>query len=108
MASPRDFLPTRPTLLLKGEAVRLSAVAPGVDSVMGIVLFTRAWGETKWFQKKMQLAGRRTFATQLGPFDPKVGLVDYYVEAELLRESKAATLTAPSEAPKDTFTLTLV
>jgi hypothetical protein len=56
----------------------------------------------------MQLAGRKTYTTQLGPFDPKVGLVDYYVVAELLRESKAATLTAPSEAPKDTFTLTLV
>ncbi len=107
-ASTRIFLPTRPTILLKGETVRLSAVAPGADAVTGIVLFTRAWGETRWFQKKMQLAGRRTYTAQLGPFDPKAGLVDYYVEAEISRESKAASLTAPSEAPKDTYTLTLV
>jgi len=107
-AVARVFLPTRPTILLKGEAVRLSAVAPGVDAVQGIMLFTRAWGETKWIQKKMQLAGRKTYTTQLGPFDPKAGLVDYYVEAEISRESKAVSLTAPSEAPKDTYTLTLV
>ena len=107
-ASTRIFLPTRPTILLKGETVRLSAVAPGVDAVTGIVLFTRAWGETKWFQKKMQLAGRRTYTAQLGPFDPKAGLVDYYVEAEISRESKAVSLRAPTEAPRNTYTLTLV
>jgi hypothetical protein len=56
----------------------------------------------------MQLAGRRTYTTQLGPFDPKAGFVDYYVEAEISGESKAASLTAPLEAPNNTYTLTLV
>ncbi|MFN8008394.1 MAG: hypothetical protein U0V70_15505 [Terriglobia bacterium] len=68
--------------------------------VTGIMLYTRYWGDTKWTSKRMQLAGRRTYTTQLGPFDTKGRFVDYYVEAEISEESKTARLTAPLEAPK--------
>jgi len=106
-ALTRVFVPTKPTLLLKNERVRLTAVAPGAQPVSGMALFTRVGKDPKWSQLKMQLAGRRTYTAQLGPFDSRAGFVDYYVEAEVSGKSKLSRLTAPLEAPKYTYTLTL-
>ncbi len=91
---PRVFIPTRPTLLLKGESVRISAVAPGAANLAGVTLFTRLSGSSKWKQAPMQLAGRRTFTGQLGPFEGTDFFVDFYVQAEFLG-GESRQITAP-------------
>ncbi len=76
-APARVFLPTRPTLLGKGEKVRVYIVVPGGVAPESVMLLTRARNARTWDASPAKLAGRRTYTATLGPFAPEAGLVDY-------------------------------
>jgi hypothetical protein len=102
-APARLIVPTRPTLLGKGEKVRVMAIAAGDAPVKRVTLHTRARGAS-WTVVPCRLMGRRTYEVTLGPFDAAFPLVDYYFSAEIGSEKAAA----PVDAPKGAYTLTLV
>ncbi len=98
-APARVFLPTRPTVLGKGEKVRVYIVAVGGAEPSSVVLLTRARSAKTWDATPATLAGRRTYTAVLGPFPPEAELVDYYVTA--------GNLTAPADAPTQLYTVTM-
>ena len=106
-AKPRAFLPTRPTLLRKGEQARIVAVVPGPGRVSRLTLFTRAKESEPWHPAPMNLEGRRTYATAI-KWQEGGSLLDYYVRAEIETGGAKKTLTAPSEAPARFYTVTLL
>jgi len=73
--------------------------------VNSVTLFTRLPGTKNWARTPMSCAGRRTYVTQLRPFNGASGTADYYVEADVALTKK---LAAPLEAPIQTYTLTLL
>ena len=106
-AMPRAFVPTRPTVLRKGEHVRISAVVPGAGQVARVTLLTRSKDSDKWNPSPMSLARRRTYASEIkwqevGP------LMDYYVQAEVEVGGARKTVTSPDEAPARFYTVTLL
>jgi hypothetical protein len=106
-ATPRAFVPTRPTILRRGEQARFSAVVTGAGRVAGVTLFTRAKDSEKWTTFPMSLAGRRTYSGEIkwreaGP------LMDYYIRAEIEIGGIQKALTSPPEAPARFFTVTLL
>jgi hypothetical protein len=101
-APVRLFVPTRPTLLGKGERVRIMIVAPGGGTVGAMTLHTRVRGAGKWTATPASLLGRRTYQAMLGPMDG-AELAEYYVSAKI----GGAKLTAPLDAPVNTYGLTL-
>ncbi|MGO9272669.1 MAG: hypothetical protein ACLQOO_20945 [Terriglobia bacterium] len=107
-AAPWVFIPTRPSLLAGGEAVRVFAVAPGSREVAGVTLFTRAGGSETWDAKPMDLAGRRTFVAELRSASSPSPLLHYYVEAEFAGPQGQVKSTAPLEAPERCYVATLV
>ena len=98
-APARAFLPTRPTMLGKGEKVRVNIVVIGGAEPSSVVLLTRARNAKTWDATPAKLAGRRTYTATLGPFPPEAELVDYYVTA--------GNLTAPANAPTHLYTVTV-
>ncbi|HME00075.1 MAG TPA: hypothetical protein VKM93_22435 [Terriglobia bacterium] len=107
-ATPRVFVPTRPSLLATGEAVRVFAVAPGGQETSRATLFTRTGGSETWHAGPMDLAGRRTFVAELRAASGPSPLLDYYVEAEFVGPQGKARSTAPLEAPSRWYVVTLV
>jgi len=107
-AAPWVFVPTRPSLLAGGEAVRVFAVAPGGREVAGVSLFTRAGGSEAWHAEPMDLVGRRTFVAELRPGSNPSPLLDYYVEAEFAGPQGRVRSTAPLEAPGRCYVATIV
>lgn len=107
-AAPWVFIPTRPSLLGTGEAVRVFAVAPGGRRVSRITLFTRKVGSETWDSKAMGLVGRRTFVAELAAPESSSPLLDYYVEAEFVGAQGRVLTTAPPEAPGRFHTVTLI
>ena len=101
-AAPRLFVPTRPSMLGRGESVRLFIVAPGGREPGRVMLHTRVRGVAQWTSSPAKLAGRRTYEARLGPFAPGPALAEYYVSAN------AGKLTAPPEAPKNSYLVTLI
>jgi hypothetical protein len=106
-AMPRAFVPTRPTVLRKGEQARISAVVPGAGHVARVTLFTRSKDSDNWSPSPMSSARRRTYASEIkwqevGP------LMDYYVEAEVEVGGARKTVTSPPEAPQRYYTVTLL
>ena len=106
-AKPRAFVPTRPTVLRKGEHARISAVVPGAGQVARVTLFTRAKDSDNWSSSPMSLVRRRTYASELkwqegGP------LMDYYVQAEIEGGGVKKALTSPPEAPARFYIVTLL
>ncbi|MCX6638052.1 MAG: hypothetical protein NT090_23595 [Acidobacteria bacterium] len=101
-APVRLFVPTRPTLLGRGERVRILIVAPGGGTVRTVMLHTRLRGAGKWTATPAKLLGRRTYQAMLGPLDG-AELAEYYVSAAI----GGAKLTAPPDAPVNTYCLTL-
>jgi hypothetical protein len=102
-APARLFAPTRPTMLSKGESVRVMVIAAGEAPVGRVLLHTRARGAAQWTTSPARLMGRRTYEVQLGPFDPAAVLAEYYFTAE----AGTAKLAAPPDAPGGTYVLTL-
>ncbi len=82
-APVRLFVPTRPSMLGKGESARITVVATGEGPVRSVLLHTRAWGVTQWKTEAAKLLGRRTYQIVLGPFNPIAPLVEYFVSAEI-------------------------
>jgi len=107
-AAPWVFIPTRPSLLGGEEAVRVFAVAPGGQQVSRATLFTRLAGSETWEAHAMNLVGRRTFVAELRSRQSASPLLDYYVEAEFARREAKVRATAPQEAPKRFYTVTLI
>jgi hypothetical protein len=106
-AKPRAFVPTRPTVLRKGESARISAVVPGAGQVARVTLFTRAKDSDKWNPSPMSLARRRTYAGEI-KWQEAGPLMDYYVQAEIDVGGVKKALTSPPEAPARFYTVTLV
>ncbi|MEN6601893.1 MAG: hypothetical protein ABFD86_05705 [Bryobacteraceae bacterium] len=98
-APARLFLPTRPTMLSKGEKVRVNIIVIGGADPAGVVLHTRARNSKTWDAMPALLVGRRTYTATLGPFPPTAELVDYYVTA--------GGLSAPANAPTHLYTVTV-
>ncbi|HTV53357.1 MAG TPA: hypothetical protein VMI06_00405 [Terriglobia bacterium] len=107
-AAPRVFVPTRPTLLARGEQVRVFAVVPGNGKTGSPALFTRHSGSSPWNQTVMTLAGRRTYAGQLTAPDEGGSFLDYYVMAECETPNGIQKVFAPAEAPRRFYVVTLV
>jgi hypothetical protein len=103
-ASARLFVPTRPSLLFKGEKVRIIIVATGQAPVRSVQLHTRASGASQWITTAARLMGRRTYQAMLGPFDTALPLMEYFVSASV----GSANLVSPPEGEKKSYTITLV
>jgi hypothetical protein len=107
-AATRAFVPTRPTLLRKGDQVRINVVIPGPAKVVGATLFTRAQESQAWTPAPMKLLERRTYTADLHWRESAGPLLDYYVAAELESEGRKKNVTTPPEAPQRFHTVTLV
>jgi len=106
-AAPRAFVPTRPTVLRKGERVRITVVVPGPAKVARATLFTRSRDNQGWSPSPMKLEGRRTYLGELQWRESTGPLLDYYVAAEVEGEGAKKILTSPPEAPRRFHTVTL-
>ncbi len=107
-AVPRAFVPTRPTVLRKGERVRITAVVPGAVQVLRATLLTRAQASQAWSPAPMKLDGRRTYTAELSWRESSSPLLDYYVMAEVDTGGAKKALTSPPEAPNRFYSVTLV
>jgi hypothetical protein len=105
--APRVFVPTRPTLLRRGERARISAVIPGAGRVGRVRLFTRLKDSERWSPLVMNLAQRRTYWGEI-KWREASPLMDYYVEAQFEAGGVKKVLTSPPEAPARFYTVTLV
>ena len=107
-AIPRIFIPTRPTVLRKGERVRINAMVPGPVKVGRVTLFTRLQDTLAWSAAPMKLEGRRTYLGELQWRETSGVLLDFYVAAEVEASGNKQTLTSPQEGPERFHTVTLV
>ena len=107
-AAPRAFVPTRPTVLRKGEHVRISMVVPGPAKVVRATLFTRSQEAQAWSSSVMKLDQRRTYVGELRWRETAGPLLDYYVVAEAEAGGSKKILRSPPEAPHGYHTVTLV
>jgi hypothetical protein len=89
-APARLFMPTRPSILRKGESVRITILATGQALPGSVQIRTRLNGEQRWTATPAQLLGRRTYTAILGPFDSDAPLLEYY--------ASAASVTSPVAA----------
>jgi hypothetical protein len=106
-ANPRAFVPTRPTVLRKGEHARVSAVIPGAGQVTRVTLFIRAKDLGQWMPSPMSLVGRRTYASEIR-WQQGSPLMDYFVQAEFAAGGSGKKVTSPLEAPSRFYTVTLL
>jgi hypothetical protein len=106
-AKSRTFVPTRPTVLRKGEHARVLAVVPGAGRVSQITLLTRAKDSGQWSSSPLSLAGRRTYAGEI-KWQEEGALLDYYIQAEIEVGGSKTALTSPPEAPARFYTVTLL
>ena len=107
-AAPRAFVPTRPTVLRKGERARVLAVVPGPMRVIGVTLFTRTEDASAWRPSPMKLEGRRTYSGEIQERGAPGFLMDYYVASEVEAGGVRKSLTCPPEAPSRHYTVTLL
>ena len=84
------------------------AVAPGGEAVTRVRLFTRAAGAPAWTESAMKHRGRRTYEAEIAAPAQAGALMDFYVEASFRGSASKAVSTAPVEAPKHFYTVTLV
>ena len=89
----RLIVPVRPTMLARGEKVRLLAIGPSAAEVSGVVLRTRAAGSAEWTERPFKLLGRKTWATWLEYSASPVPLMEYAVTARI----RGQLLHAPVE-----------
>ncbi len=86
----RIFIPTRPSILGKGEKIRLNIVSTGSGVV---ALNTRVAGAGAWIRTPAKLSARKTFEATLGPFPAGAVLVEYNASAgDLVTPTYAVTL----------------
>jgi hypothetical protein len=106
-AQARAFVPTRPTVLRKGEHARISAVVVGAGQVARVTLFSRAGDSDQWKLSPMSLTGRRTYAGEI-QWQDTGPLMDYYVQADIDVGGVQKAFTSPPEAPARFYTVTLL
>ena len=106
-AAPRAFLPTRPTVLRKGESVRITAVVPGPAKVLRATLFIRSQETPAWSPSPMKLVQRRTYTGELQWRETAGPWLDYYVAADVEADGSTKILTSPLEAPQRFCIVTL-
>jgi len=82
-APARLFAPTRPTLLPRGESVRIMLVATGEAPIGHVALHLRPRGAASWSTVAAPLLGRRTYQARLGPLDSSAPLAEYYFSAHV-------------------------
>jgi len=104
----RVFIPTRPTVLAKGERVRLLAVVQGGHRASTPVLLTRTSGAKDWTQTPMQLLGRRTYMAELVAPEGRASFLEYYVSAKIETAKGVVRASAPLEAPARSYGVTLL
>jgi len=107
-ATPRVFVPTRPTLLGPGEGVRILAIVPGPIKVVQVTLFTRLKEAQAWSPSPMKLEDRRTYTAELSWREAPGPLMDYFVTAQVDAGGARKPLTSPPEAPHRYYTVTLL
>ncbi|MEW5975484.1 MAG: hypothetical protein AB1898_06720 [Acidobacteriota bacterium] len=100
----RLIVPTRPSLLLRGEKVRVMVVVDGQDAADQVTLHTRTRGERRWKRIPAGHLGRRTYEAWLGPFAAGPGLAEYFLSAILAGKE----IYSPVQAPENTYLLTLL
>ena len=88
----RLIVPVCPTMLARGEKVRLLAIVPAVGDVSGVVLRTRV-GSTEWTERPFKLLGRKTWEAWLECPASPVPLMEYAVTARI----RGQLLHAPVE-----------
>lgn len=88
------IVPTRPTRLLPGEKVAITAVAPGAAEVHCVELLWRELHRDGWQALPMALVGRRTYALDFG-LPPGVSAVEYKVQATFAASPSPLVVTAP-------------
>jgi hypothetical protein len=103
-APARLFAPTRPTVLARGESVRLMLVATGEAPIRDVALRVRPRGAAEWSTIAARLLGRRTYEVRLGPLDSSAALAEYYFSANVGEEK----LTAPPEPTSQPYLVTLL
>lgn len=115
----RVFIPTRPTVLGRGERVRAFAVVAGNVAPASRrpgesrrqtppSLFTRHSGSPAWNEAAMTLVGRRTYVADLEAPDQGSSFLYYYVRSKFTTPKGTQRITAPVEAPQRFYTLTLL
>ncbi|MGD0577568.1 MAG: hypothetical protein ABSC08_01440 [Bryobacteraceae bacterium] len=78
----RLIVPVRPTMLARGEKVRLLAIVPAVGDLSGVVLRTRA-GSAEWTERPFKLLGRKTWEAWLEYPAAPTPLLEYAVAARI-------------------------
>jgi hypothetical protein len=97
---PRLIVPVRPTMLARGEKVRLLAIVAAPGPVQRVTLRLRAAGASSWNEYAMRLLGRKTWEGWLElPASPSP-----VVEYDVVAEAGGETLRAPG---KGTFRITV-
>ena len=99
----RIFIPTRPSLLKPGDALRIFIVAPGQQNILQIQLRTRRQGTQAWQSSAATHVGRCVYAAKLGPFAAGENVVEYFAIA-----GERENLIAPPQAPQRTYTLSVL
>lgn len=61
----RLIVPVRPTMLAKGEKVRILAIVPGAAVVRAVTLRLRSAGSTSWVESPFKLLGRKSWEAWL-------------------------------------------
>jgi hypothetical protein len=79
----RLIVPVRPTMLGKGEKVRILAVIPGTGAVGAVQLRMRPVGSTQWVERPFKLLGRRTWEAWLELAAATGAVMEYAVEASV-------------------------
>ncbi|HEX3986358.1 MAG TPA: twin-arginine translocation signal domain-containing protein [Acidobacteriaceae bacterium] len=103
----RVFIPTRPSLLNPGQALRLFIVVPGIGpDAADVRLHLRPEGQTDWETQAAQHAGRNVYTVQLGPFSQQEGTVQYYASAR--SGGASSRLVDPPQAPANTYSVNLI
>ncbi len=102
-APPRLFVPTLPTMLARGENVRVMLVATGDAPVTSVDLHVRPRGG-QWSTIPASLLGRRTYEVKLGEFETRAALAEYSFSAKVGTQK----LTAPPDPQNHPYLLTLL
>lgn len=100
------LVPTRPTRLAPGDAVKITAIAPGTHDVAVVTLWWHSLDQPDWQVCRMNCVGRRTYAADLTmPHHAEWG-IEYYVEAEFTSAPTPIRLFAPPSAPVQGYLVT--
>ncbi|MGC1871867.1 MAG: hypothetical protein WA700_12980 [Acidobacteriaceae bacterium] len=100
----RLFIPTRPSLLKPGESLRIFIVAPGQADILPIQFLMRRQGTQAWQSSPVSHVGRSVYAVELGPFAEGDDVIEYYA----ITGGEQGALTAPPQAPRRTYMLSVL